>query len=49
MSKSSTKENKPGQPTGDVLACVIAGNNGYEGTRDERAGHDATVQPTSNE
>ena len=30
------KKLKPGQPTGDVLASVIAGNNGYKGTRDER-------------
>jgi hypothetical protein len=30
------KKINPGQPTGDVLASVIAGNNGYEGTRDER-------------
>jgi hypothetical protein len=30
------KKIKPGQTTGDVLASVIAGNDGYKGKRDER-------------
>lgn len=30
------KKLKPGEPTGDILACVLAGNNGFKGTRDER-------------